>query len=309
MNTLKEIPVGKAENLIGKKFNQLTVLYRTENCGGQTTWACQCDCGNITAVKGGHLKNGHTKSCGCYKKNGMREDLTNKRFGKLVVLKYHHSDDKGHTFWECQCDCGKKHISRKDALIEGKTVSCGCYKGKISSENNTIDLTGQQFGKLTVLKRAGSNKHYNALWLCQCECGNQKIISSSALRKGDSNSCGCLKSKGEAFISKLLEENNIPFEREKSFKDCVLINNHKARFDFYIDNKYLIEYDGEQHFQSGSGWNTEEKVKITQESDKIKNEWCKNNNIPLIRIPYTHKKITLNDLLLETTSFLINGKE
>lgn len=309
MKIFEEIPVGKATNLVGKKFGKLTVLYRTNNIGKQVAWVCQCDCGNQTVVTGCHLKDGHTKSCGCYKKDGMKEDLTNKKYGKLLVLKYDHSDDKGHTFWECQCDCGNKIITRRDALIEGKTVSCGCYKGEISSINSTIDLTGQQFGKLTVLKRAGSDKHYNALWLCQCECGNKKIISGSTLRRGESKSCGCLKSKGEAFITKLLEENNIPFEKEKSFKDCVLANNHKVRFDFYIDNKYLIEYDGVQHFQSGSGWNTEEKVKITQESDKIKNQWCKNNNIPLIRIPYTHKEITLNDLLLETTTFLINKKE
>lgn len=66
------------------------------------------------------------------------------------------------------------------------------------------------------------------------------------------------------------------------------------------------EYDV---YNDADVWNTEEKVKITQKSDKIKNRWCKNNNIPLIRIPYTHKEITLNDLLLETTTFLINGKE
>jgi hypothetical protein len=308
MNTLKEIPIGNAENLIGKKFHQLTVLYRTENHGKRIMWVCQCDCGNITIVAGAHLKNGHTKSCGCYKKNGTREDLTNKRFGKLVVLKYHHSDDKGHTFWECQCDCGKKHISRKDALTGGKTVSCGCYKNKISSENNTIDLTNQHFEKLTVIKRAGSDTFNNALWLCQCECGNKKIIAGFSLRKGDTKSCGCIKSFGEATISKLLQDNNILFEREKTFEDCY-INKGKAKFDFYVNNQYIIEFDGIQHFRSNSGWNTKEKVLTTQQSDKIKNQWCKNNNIPLIRIPYTHKDIILEDLLLETTTFLYKEKE
>ena len=44
-----------------------------------------------------------------------------------------------------------------------------------------------------------------------------------------------------------------------------------------------------------------------QEHDKLKNEWCKENNIPLIRIPYTHlKDLCIEDLQLETTTFLIN---
>jgi hypothetical protein len=56
-----------------------------------------------------------------------------------------------------------------------------------------IDLTGQKFGRLTVLERRGSNKQHNALWLCKCECGKEKIISSINLRKGKSKSCGCLR--------------------------------------------------------------------------------------------------------------------
>ena len=308
MDTLKEIPVGKANNLIGQKFGKLTVLYRTENKGKQIAWACQCDCGNQISVIGCHLKDGHTKSCGCYKKNDMKEDLTNRRFGKLLVKKYLYSDNKGHTFWECQCDCGKTHISRKDALIEGKTISCGCYKGEISSKNSTINLIGQKFGKLTVIERAGSNKYHAALWLCQCECGNTKIISGDCLRGGDSNSCGCLKSTGEFIIEQILKKNNIPFEREKSFENCY-INRGKAKFDFYVNNQYLIEFDGIQHFKSNNSWNTEEKVEKTKQSDKIKNEWCKNNNIPLIRIPYWHKQIILDDLLLEKTTYLYKEKD
>ena len=81
-----------------------------------------------------------------------------------------------------------------------------------------------------------------------------------------------------------------------------------AKFDFYVENKYLIEYDGEQHFifKNNEGWNNEEHFKKTQEHDSYKNQWCKDNNIPLIRIPYTHyDNIVIQDLLLETSQFLI----
>ena len=81
------------------------------------------------------------------------------------------------------------------------------------------------------------------------------------------------------------------------------------KFDFYVNNAYLIEYDGEQHFipsSFGGSLSGKERLKIQKEYDNIKNKWCKDNNIPLIRIPYTHyNDLKLEDLLLETSQFII----
>ena len=55
-------------DLTGKKFGKLTVIERAENRGNETFWKCKCDCGNTKKINGSKLKNGHTKSCGCYKK-------------------------------------------------------------------------------------------------------------------------------------------------------------------------------------------------------------------------------------------------
>lgn len=54
-----------------------------------------------------------------------------------------------------------------------------------------IDLTGKTFGKLTVIQRSGSNVQGEAVWLCQCDCGNKSLVSSSNLRTGNTSSCGC----------------------------------------------------------------------------------------------------------------------
>lgn len=54
-----------------------------------------------------------------------------------------------------------------------------------------IDLTGQKFGKLTVVKRAGSTKDGRAQWLCKCDCGNTCIVMGKLLRNGSVKSCGC----------------------------------------------------------------------------------------------------------------------
>ncbi len=51
---------------------------------------------------------------------------------------------------------------------------------------------GARYGRLLVLERAGSDKHYNAQWLCLCDCGNRKIILGQSLRRGLTRSCGCL---------------------------------------------------------------------------------------------------------------------
>lgn len=57
-----------------------------------------------------------------------------------------------------------------------------------------IDITGHRFGRLVVLGIADRGKHRNrsVYWLCQCDCGNQKIISGASLRGNVTHSCGCL---------------------------------------------------------------------------------------------------------------------
>lgn len=54
------------------------------------------------------------------------------------------------------------------------------------------DLTGQKFGRLTVLEYKGPAKDRGAMWLCECECGNKPIVRANNLRSGKSRSCGCL---------------------------------------------------------------------------------------------------------------------
>jgi hypothetical protein len=57
------------------------------------------------------------------------------------------------------------------------------------------DLSGQTFGKLSVVSRAESDKHGNARWLCRCECGNEKAVAAPQLVKGKTKSCGCSQGK------------------------------------------------------------------------------------------------------------------
>lgn len=56
-----------------------------------------------------------------------------------------------------------------------------------------IDLTGQRFGRLTVISRAGNSKNGRAKWFCQCDCGNTVEVLGKSLRSQESASCGCRK--------------------------------------------------------------------------------------------------------------------
>ena len=76
------------------------------------------------------------------------------------------------------------------------------------------------------------------------------------------------------------------------------------RCDFFVQNTYVVEFDGLQHF---TGWGYDkDNLLIQQRRDQTKNQWCKENNIPLIRIPYTKlDTLCLEDLMLETTQFRV----
>lgn len=95
----------------------------------------------------------------------------------------------------------------------------------------------------------------------------------------------CGESQGEKAISKFLDKNNISYYRQHKFNDCK--NVFELPFDFYIPSKrLLIEFDGKQHYEPiehFGGIDTFRKLKI---NDKIKNDYCEDNYIELVRIKY-----------------------
>ena len=306
--------MGKLIDLTGQRFGRLIVLQRVFNNKSGTYWLCQCDCGNIKEIRGSHLREGKIVSCGCKGKEGLKQaiDITGQKFNRLTALRIIGKKKNTKTnLWECQCDCGNITTATVSQLKYGEKKSCGCInKEKIKQigQLNAQDLTNQKFGLLTVLYPTEKRKSRCVVWHCKCDCGNEHDVSSALLRNGSVISCGCHKrSLGEITIANLLKKNNIIFEEQKKFDNCYNINtNRPFFFDFYINNQYLIEFDGEQHYQPSTGFFTQEKVQEIQQRDALKNQWCKDNNIPLIRIPYWHlKDLKLEDLLLETSDFIV----
>lgn len=273
----------KPLDLTGQKFGQLTAIKRGENIGKYTRWLCKCDCGNESLVRTDYLRNGHTTSCGCA---CGRVDITGKTFGYLTVLQ---SLPGGKQL--CQCKCGNIKEVLTYNLKNGNTQSCGCLQRERTSAATFIDLTGQKFGKLLVIEQVENNRFGHVCYKCKCDCGGESIVDATNLRHGTTNSCGCLKSKGEMIINNWLQNHNIPFQSQYSIDEIVLDSGRRPFFDFAIfDNNNtllcLIEYNGKQHYEITGGWNNEEMFEITQHRDKQKSEWCKKLNIPLYIISY-----------------------
>lgn len=89
--------------------------------------------------------------------------------------------------WRCKCDCGNYVVVRSQYLRSGHTKSCGCMVSE--------DLSGQKFGKLTVIKLDHVSDGGNKQYLCQCDCGNVDIVDSGNLKRGLAKSCGCTRLK------------------------------------------------------------------------------------------------------------------
>lgn len=296
--------MGKRKDLTGQKFNKLTVVseagYHVTKGGHKKRMVlCRCDCGNMTTVPAGDLKNGHVKSCGCANidaKERRRKDLTGQRFGFLQVesLNGYKQTPNGTncSMWNCLCDCGNRKVVRYTALVNGYTTSCGCYKKQKLSEEKTNDLVGRVFGKLTVLERFGSKKRSkssHATWLCQCSCGNKTIADSSCLICGYTQSCGCIKmSVGEDKIKRLLMFFDVEYQTEFTFEDFRSIKGAPLRFDFALfsdkqDLLCLVEYQGIQHFKKNSyGFGDVQR----EETDPLKRAYCQEKGIPLVEIAY-----------------------
>lgn len=92
-------------------------------------------------------------------------------------------------------------------------------------------------------------------------------------------------SKGEDYIKMWLDDLKINYIRQHSFETCKYVN--KLSFDFYLpDYNSCIEFDGKQHFKPVKYFGGEKAFKLNKKRDSVKNKWCLDNNIGLIRIKY-----------------------
>lgn len=168
-------------------------------------------------------------------------NLIGKRFGKLEVI------EKGpgrkspngcyRATWICKCDCGNIKEIDGQKLRKGHTQSCGCLK-KENKGSHFEDLTGQKFGRLTVLRFISASertaRQYD--WWCKCDCGNEVKANAYKLKQGLQQSCGCLKEEMKPRLGEIT--------RKYKYSNKRLYGVYKAMVDrcYNKDNKRYRDY-------------------------------------------------------------------
>lgn len=271
------------------------MLYGYKNGKGRprTFCVCQCDCGNEKIIQVDNLKRNKEISCGCltkyYRSLHNRTNEIGMKFGSLTVLDIDYSVKP--SIAKCRCDCGNIAYIKKTDVVTGHTKSCGCLQRAKTSESNTKDYTGLVSASgVKLVKKSHKNENGVWIWDCKCPiCGNIFQALPARVLSNHTTSCGCkVRSSKERIIEGYLKKLDISYVREKRFNDCKY--KYTLPFDFAVyDNKkllFLIEYDGQQHFKSIPFYGGNSFLEKTKIRDHIKTEFCKNNNIKLLRFNY-----------------------
>ena len=114
-------------------------------------------------------------------------DITGQKFSRLTVISRAESRGRS-TMWNCVCECGEEKVVHGSSLRSGETRSCGCL---LKEMRIPMDRSGQRFGKLVVISKAGTEGK-QILWNCVCDCGGEAVVAASNLGYS-TTSCGCLR--------------------------------------------------------------------------------------------------------------------
>lgn len=208
---------------------------------------------------------------------------------------------------DCKCKiCGNIWTTLPKVLISNKSgcPKCGKIKASLSRRISQEDFVRRLSNVNSFIEIIGEYTGAHKKILCRCKkCNNVWEGYPANLLNGSAGCPKCNLSDGERKLLMLLDKFNINYISQYSLKDCK--NVLPLKFDaFDIDNNIAYEYNGEQHYKTVMLKNhfiTDEELHIIKQRDEIKQTYCKNNNIPLIIIPYWEKNNMENFLLSEFT--------
>ena len=241
-------------------------------------------CGNIYLIRPTHLlsKPRCAYCAGNAKKTtkSFNKELENINSKIRVVGAFSGANNK------VECTCDKRHIYHATPSNLLKGIGCPVCFGNSKYTIKELQAKMNEFhdGEYTVLERLDGRR----VRIKHNRCGNIYKTTIRVIWFG----CGCPKcasSKGEDKVRRILEEMKIDFKEQHKFNGCK--NKRRLPFDFYLpNNNVCIEYDGEGHYEPFRFSTGQEKFEQTKRHDKIKNKYCHDNSITLIRIPYTKFK-------------------
>lgn len=278
--------------IISAKSKRIKNKYRT-------MVTAQCKCGNVFERDWVHLKDTTMECQSCVNlhkiKNNTPKNLhTIEKVYKIIQHpKYVGSEDKvlvedknGYRGYTTSKDCKRKRKFHIFSLFDN--LDNYEYNIKQCLKNNGYEYT--TFVKFEYDEKTKRNPR---IYL-KCSCGEDFVTNISAFQCGKFVCNDCRpKSKYEIMLKDFLEENNINYIREYKLSECKDIE--PLPFDFYLTEYHiLIEVDGEHHTRPTQfgGISIEMATKRFEQQkkrDKIKNDYCKYNNIPLLRLSTTNQ--------------------
>ena len=298
-------------NIIYKKYNNIIDGFTNFTNDKAEKLYCYCNnikeipkcvcCSNKVKFKGFIL--GYSLCCSYSCSNKINKKLSvetqKKEFYKIHKNKFTYYWDtytNTTTKMKMMCNKCKTVFLRRPYNHKNENAKCtNCSNKKLSKLFAlSIDETLKQF----IDKH---NDNYTYYWdtyttttrkmLIMCNKCNYKFYQTPTHHK---NGCGCPNcsitfSKGEQLIESILKKNNIDYVKQHKYSDCISnITKYKLKFDFYLPRlNTCIEYDGVQHYEFVKHFHKSKRAfKLQQLRDQIKTEYCKNNNINLIRISY-----------------------
>lgn len=284
----------RKEKVFNDKIERAKILHNNKYIYNNTEYdnckkkiVIECDIQNHVSFK--ILLNKHLKGGGCPK--CKKQEEYNKQINKAKIIhnKLYEYDMKFNYKTVDQTipiKC-KTHGWFEQILRNHTSLKHGCPKCKGGIKHNIEKFTG----KANIIHNNFYN-YDNTIYVKSnldviIACPKHGDFKQAPGKHLNGQGCPiCKSSKGEKEIIKFLNINNIDFVAEKSFKGCDY--KRRLKFDFYLPKYNLcVEYDGIQHFEPKKNFGKEDGFKKTQIRDKIKNQYCLDNNIGLIRIAYT----------------------
>lgn len=258
-------------------------------------WFKHIICNHEWRASPDNILNGKTFCPKCsYSSRDIEEfkELVNEKFGEeyIVTGEYINSRTSTTIFHKT---CNNEFEATPDlilnnlpSLLKDQCPKCSIHHLKTTDEfkNEVYNLVKDEYtvlGEYTGARNSTLMRHNT--------CGNKYFVTPDSFLNREAK-CLCRTiSNGELSILNFLKNNNIKFIQQIRFKKCK--NKFTLPFDFGVfdskDNlKYLIEFDGKQHYEPIRYFGGIDSFKKLKHNDEIKNTYCINNSIPLIRIPY-----------------------
>ena len=185
----------QGKDLRGQRFGRLTAERPLcSEPGKGVIWLCRCVCGGEKEVPAARLLQGKTQSCGCIRSEmRARQDITGRRFGRLVAVEFSHYNEKRKDCWRFRCDCGAEKVMPAATVTWCGVRSCGCLVAEHTGSINRQNIDGRRYGRLTAIRPTDRYDNSGSiLWECRCDCGAVVYYSVNRLSRGRTLSCGCL---------------------------------------------------------------------------------------------------------------------